>query len=91
MIFLTLTRAQAKVIAETTQDADVLDMICSQMLADDALVDVADEPKTIVFRDEGDGLKVAAVSYTNVEAADRAWDRFMAVTQPHLTKSQRVL
>jgi len=86
MIFLTLTRAQAKVIAETTQDPDVLDAICSQMLEEDALVDVADEPKTIVFRDDGDGLRVAAVSYTNAEAADRAWDRFMAVTQQQLRR-----
>ncbi len=81
MIFLTLTRAQAQKIAETTDDPHVLDLVCSQMLSDDAMCDVVDEPKTIVWRDEGDGLRLAAVSYTNVEAADRAWDRFMVVTQ----------
>ncbi len=81
MIFLTLTRAQAQKLAETTDDPQLLDAICSQMLSDDAMFDVVDEPKTIVWRDEGDGLRLSAVSYTNVEAADRAWDRFMAVTQ----------
>ena len=86
MIFLTLTRAQAQKIAETTNDPKILDSLCSQMLSDDALIDVCDEPKTIVWRDEGDGLRLAAVSYTNVEAADRAWDRFMAVTQQQRTK-----
>ena len=81
MIFLTLTRAQAQKIAETTDDAAVLDLVCSQMLSDDVMHDIADEPRTVLFRDEGDGLRVAAISFVNVEAADRAWDRFMAVTQ----------
>ncbi len=81
MIFLTLTRAQAQKIAETTDDPHVLDLVCSQMLSDDVMHDIADEPRTVLFRDEGDGLRVAAISFVNVEAADRAWDRFMAVTQ----------
>lgn len=81
MIFLTLTNAQAKTIAETTQDSQLLDAICSQLLADECFTGVIDEPKTIVFRDDGDGLRVAAVSYTNAAAADAAWDRFMVITQ----------
>jgi hypothetical protein len=76
MIFLTLTRSQAQDIAERTQDVSVLDMICSQMLAEDAC-DLCDEPKTIVFRDDGDGLRVAAMSFTNASAADQAWDHFL--------------
>ena len=86
MIFLTLTRAQAQKIAETTDDPHVLDLVCSQMLSDDAMHDIADEPRTVLFRDEGDGLRVAAISFVNVEAADRAWDRFMAVTQQQKAK-----
>ncbi len=81
MIFLTLTRAQAQKIAETTDDPHVLDLVCSQMLSDDVMHDIADEPRTVLFRDEGDGLRVAAISFVNADAADRAWDRFMAVTQ----------
>ena len=86
MIFLTLSRAQAQTLAETTDDPQILDSLCAQMLSDDAMHDIADEPRTVVFRDDGDGLRVAAISFVNVEAADRAWDRFMAVTQQQRTK-----
>ena len=78
MIYLPLTRAQAQKIADTTDDPQVLDLICSQMLRQDAKVDACDEPKTIVFRDDGLGLKCAAMSFDNPAAADRAWDYFMA-------------
>ena len=80
MIFLTLTRAQAHVIAESTADPLILDSICSQMLSDDIFVDVDLDcaPKLVVFRDDGAGLKCAAMSFTDTAAADRALERFMA-------------
>ena len=85
MVLLTLTNAQARRLADLTDDAEVLDVICSQLLSAQPLIDVAEEPRTVIFRDEGDGLRIAAISYVNEAAADAAWDRFMTIAQRQRT------
>ncbi len=76
MILLVLSAAEALHIAERIEDAAVLDRICAQLRFDAVFTGVVDEPKTILFRDDGAGLKVCAISYVNAAAADAAEDRF---------------
>lgn len=73
MILLYLTSEQARHVAEHVTDAVVLDLVCSQLRYDE-IVDVPSAPRTVIFRDEGDGLRFAAVAYEDKVAADRAFE-----------------
>lgn len=82
MILLTLSAAQAKHIAEKIEDPDLLNAICQQLRFEEIFVDVDDrEPVMVMFKNNGQGLCVAAVTYYDAKAADAAEDRFWARVQ----------
>lgn len=76
MICLYLTAAEASNIAATVTDPDVLDRVCSHLRLEEVFVDVESSPKTVVFRDDGVGLRCAAIAYEDSAAADLAWEQF---------------
>lgn len=81
MILLCLTPAQAKHIAETALDPELIEKCAAALRLEEIFVDVEDDPKTVIFKDMGDGLKVACVSYGNAQAAEIAEDRFWRLVQ----------
>jgi hypothetical protein len=79
VILLTLSTAQAKHIAEKIEDPALLDAICQQLRFEEIFVDVDDhEPLMVMFKNNGQGLCVAAVTYYDAKAAEAAEDRFWA-------------
>lgn len=52
-------------------------LIAADILPDDCA------PKTVWLRDEGDGIRLAAVTYDNEAAADQAWEAMWAELQGH--------
>lgn len=52
-----------------------------RLLSTDLLADES-EPRTVVLRDEGDGVHLSAVTFDNALAADRAWDASRGYLDP---------
>lgn len=67
MILLSLTREQAMAVAEALPD--LRDKIQSDLRMD---AGIDGTPRTVLYRDMGDGLVAAAVAFYDSDAADRA-------------------
>lgn len=76
MLLLMLTAAEAKHLAERVEDPVLLDKICAQLRQDEVFEGVVDAPKVVLFRDDGDGLHVAAIAYYEDRTAERAFELF---------------
>lgn len=81
MILLSLTREQAMAVAEAVPDLS--DRIQADLRMDAA---IDGSPRTVLYRDMGDGLVAAAVAFYDSDAAERAaealWQETLRTARP---------
>lgn len=72
MVFAWFTNDEAIHLRDTCMWPTLREKLERQLAGD--LIPYDCEPRTVILRDEGDGLRMIATSYDNEKAADRAFD-----------------
>ena len=82
-----LTHTDAVLLRDMCFDPRLRAILQRQIDAD--IIPADNEPRTVIFRDEGDGQVMVAVTYDHDAAADRAFEEAWKVLQGETAEESR--